>query len=103
MKRTYYAVGIALIALTAAGCAHDFGALDDDYGRSYRAAKAAQILNPEASKNLAPVTGLPGSAAMGAMKAYTDSFTPSQGQQQGPQTLLMTPIPSGAGRDAYGK
>ncbi len=103
MKRTCYATFIALIALTAAGCAHDFGVLDDDYGRSYRAAKAGQILNPEASKNLAPVTGLPGTAAVGAMKAYTDSFVRQQGQMQGPQTLLMTPVPSGAGRDAYGK
>ena len=45
-----------------------------DYGTSFRLAKYNQILNPGASKNLAPVTGLDGRAAHTINEKYMKSF-----------------------------
>jgi len=104
MKGRYCAAAI-LIVLIAAGCNH-YGALKKDYGNSYNAAKYGQILNPAASKNLKPVTGLPGTAVDANMKKYAESFT-STGQAgqagQAPSALMMTPLSLGAGKDVYGK
>lgn len=92
MRGTYYATVIILSALCSAGCAH-YGALDEDRGKSYNAAKAGQILNPGASNNLAPVTGLPGAAADGVMKKYAEGFAPSDGKQQAPKPVTL-PLPT---------
>ncbi len=103
MRGKYLAI-VVLILLIAAGCNH-YGALKKDYGNSYNMAKSGQILNPGASKNLKPVTGLPGTAADAAMKKYGDSFasTGQGGSGQAPSALLMTPLSMGAGKDVYGK
>lgn len=102
MRGKYYAAVVILIFSITAGCAH-YGALTKDYGNSQNMAKSSQILNPEASKNLKPVTGLPGTAADATVKKYTASFAPEQAPQQAPQSLLMTPISMGTGKDVYGK
>ncbi len=107
MKRRTVATAIALVVLITAGCGH-YGALTKDYGNSYNRAKQGQILNPAASNNLAPVTGLPAKAAEATMMKYIDSFAPPQGAaSQGAQSLLMTPISSGVasgtGQNAYGQ
>ncbi len=107
MKRGTVLAAIALVVLITAGCGH-YGALTKDYGNSYNRAKQGQILNPAASSNLAPVTGLSAKAADAAMTKYIESFAPSQGAaSQGAQSLLMTPISSGAatgtGQNAYGQ
>jgi hypothetical protein len=100
--RGRYCAAAVLIVLIAAGC--HYGALDKDYGNSYNAAKYGQILNPGASKNLKPVTGLPGMTADAIMKKYADSFVSSgPAAQQNPAALLMTPISVGTGKDVYGK
>ena len=107
MRGKYFAT-VVLILLIAAGCGH-YGALTKDYGNSYNMMKSAQILNPGASKNLKPVTGLPGIAADATMKNYAQSFATSgqaSGQAaagQAPSALLMTPLSLGAGKDVYGK
>ncbi len=102
MRGKYFA-SVVLILLITAGCGH-YGALTKDYGNSYYMSKSGQILNPAASKNLKPVTGLPGTAGDATMKKYTESFvTAGPGQQQAPSTLLMTPLSVGAGKDVYGK
>jgi len=44
--------------------------LDRHWGTSLEAAKQSQILNPEAGKNLDPVVGLDGQAAMVSMEKY---------------------------------
>jgi hypothetical protein len=106
MRRTYYVAVVVLIFLITTGCAH-FGALEEDYGKSYYAAKTGQILNPEASNNLEPVTGLSGAAADGTMKKYTDSFSPSGQTSQMPQSFAITPIVptegGGTGQNESGK
>ncbi len=102
MSRTYYVIVSILILLITVGCNH-YGSLKQE-GISYNEAKSGQILNPAASDNLAPVTGLPGSAADIAMKKYTESFASSQEcNKKGAQSLLMTPISTGTGQNVYGK
>ncbi len=97
---------IAAIILITAGCAH-YGAVEQNFGNSYNSAKQGQILNAAASNNLAPVTGLRGSAAEATMKKYTDSFSASSEGQQTPQGFAMTPIVptegAGKGQNVYGK
>ncbi len=106
MRGKYFAT-VVLILLITAGCNH-YGALTKDYGNSYNMMKSAQILNPGASKNLKPVTGLPGPAVDATMKNYAQSFAASgqaagQASGQAPSALLMTPLSIGAGKDVYGK
>jgi hypothetical protein len=48
--------------------------LDQNWGRSFQAAKENQILNPEAGKNLSPVVGLDGSAATANLNSYRKGF-----------------------------
>jgi hypothetical protein len=45
-----------------------------DHGTSYKLAKYGQILNPEAEKNLEPVTGLEGPTTEIIMDKYRKSF-----------------------------
>lgn len=48
--------------------------LDQNWGRSYEAAKFNQIANPDAGKDLEPVYGLDGVAAGNAATKYQESF-----------------------------
>ncbi len=48
--------------------------LEMDYGTSYKLAKFNQTLNPDAEKNLEPVTGFDGVAAQATMGRYHKSF-----------------------------
>ncbi len=104
MRKIYYTAAVLTILITV-GCSH-YGQLDTDYGNSYSKAKTGQILNPTASKNQAPVSGLSGKAADANMKKYTDSFSAAQ-QAQGPQSFAITPIVptegAGMGQNVYGK
>ncbi len=61
--------------------------VEKNYGKSYRQAVANQTLDPEAEKNLEPVTGLDGKAAQAGMEKYRKSFEPSR---EVPQTLIQT-------------
>ena len=101
MRRTLIAAVVFTIVFIA-GCGH-YGALTDDYGKSYNMAKQGQILNPDASKNLEPVTGLNGTAAEAVMKKYNDSFKKGKDCDQSAQQGF-TLMPAGAvGADTYGK
>lgn len=57
----------------------------EDFGDAYRQAKANQILNPEAARNLDPVEGFEGRAAEKVMQKYVDSF----GKTQVPATNIL--------------
>ncbi len=102
MKGIYY-IGVVLIVLFAAGC--HYGALTKDYGKSYDMAKYGQILNPQASKNLEPVTGLSGRAAEANMQKYIKSFSQAPAGQSQPSFAvpLMSTSTGGMGQDVYGK
>lgn len=105
MRKKYYAAAVLIVLITV-GCNH-YGALKRDYGNSYNTAKYGQTLNPGASKNQAPVTGLSGRAAESAVKKYTDSFSSSEQASQTPQSFAITPIVptegAGKGQNVYGK
>jgi len=63
-----------LLATVAAGCATPSPKMDDNFGSAVNAAKAAQIVNPDASLNTDPVAGIDGQAADAAMSRYHRSF-----------------------------
>lgn len=61
-------------ALTLSGCASTTPNYDAHFGEAVMAARAQQTINPHASLNTDPVTGLDGRAAREAMTNYYDSF-----------------------------
>jgi hypothetical protein len=61
--------------------------LDKDYGRSVKQAWINQTLDPEAEKNLEPVTGLEGKAAQSSIEKYRKTFEQSR---DAPQPLIQT-------------
>ena len=78
-KRVVIALAV-LLAIGISGCSkgnvsNPLGPgesqLDQNWGRSFEAAKHNQTLNPEAGKNLKPVEGLQGPAAERIMEGYT--------------------------------
>lgn len=89
--RIKYSAAIALMFLLVTGCAH-YGALDEDRGKSYNMAKQGQILNPDASKNLKPVTGLHGAAVAANEEKYIASFRKTA-QKAAPKSFVVPMIP----------
>ena len=71
-KRGFLLIGIAGIFLLAVSCAAT--RVEMDYGTSYKLAKFNQTLNPQAEKNLEPVTGFDGSAAEATIGRYHKGF-----------------------------
>jgi type IV pilus biogenesis protein CpaD/CtpE len=63
-----------LIAAGLVGCVNPAPVLDDNFGKAVNAAKAQQIINPDASLNTDPVAGVDGKAADAAMNRYQRSF-----------------------------
>ena len=73
MKSCFLLIGLVGIFLICVSCAGPTR-LEMDYGTSYNLSKFNQILNPEAEKNLEPVTGFDGRAAKAAITKYEKSF-----------------------------
>ena len=65
-----------LIAAGLVGCVNPAPApvVDENFGNAVNAAKAQQIVNPDASLNTDPVAGVDGQAADAAMNRYHRSF-----------------------------
>lgn len=63
-----------LIATGLVGCVNPAPVVDDNFGNAVKAAKAQQIINPDASLNTDPVAGVDGQAADAAMNRYHRSF-----------------------------
>ena len=61
---------VSLVFLT--GCAQTTH-LSDEYGKSYNALFAAQVVNPDAPHDRAPVDGMPGYTAI---QIYNDVYLP---------------------------
>jgi len=72
-KRGFLLIGLAGIFLISVSCAGP-SRVEMDYGTSYKLAKFNQILNPEAEKNLEPVTGFDGGAAEATIERYRKGF-----------------------------
>jgi predicted small lipoprotein YifL len=66
------AILLASVALT--GCATQTPILDQHFGDAVNAAKAQQIINPDASQNTDPVAGIDGQAANASVDRYHKSF-----------------------------
>jgi hypothetical protein len=67
------AAGIVAAALLC-GCTAATPRLDTHFGQAVNAAKLQQTLNPQASANTDPVTGLGGVPARESIGRYHDSF-----------------------------
>ena len=70
---------VALIA----GCCCAESQLDNNWGRSYEAAKYNQIRNPEAEKNSSPVTGLEGQVGERIMKKHIKGEADKKSSRKG--------------------
>lgn len=71
-------IKLSLAALTGAlflgGCASPKTNLDEHFGEAVNTAKAQQTINPDASRDADPVTGLDGQAAQAVMERYHKAF-----------------------------
>lgn len=80
-----------LIAVTISGCTTTPN-LDSKFGNAVNAAKAQQIINPDASKNADPVAGLDGTPAKDSIERYQNTF------KEPPPTFEIFGITGGGGR-----
>jgi hypothetical protein len=64
-----------LTSVAVIGCASKPTQLDQHFGEAVNAAKAQQIINPDAPQTLSPVAGVDGQAGTAAMDRYHRSFT----------------------------
>ncbi len=81
--------------------------VEKNYGKSYKQALANQILDPEAEKNLEPVTGFDGKGSQIAIEKYRKSFEGSRvgGQSPGQSGTQVVDKPiegGGYGTGGYG-
>lgn len=75
MKRNTDGMYALLVVVMLSGCAATTTpATDARLGEAMTMLKAQQTMNPDASRNTDPVTGLDGKAAKGALDNYRDSF-----------------------------
>jgi hypothetical protein len=63
------------VATTLAGCLSSTPHWDATFGDSVKQLTVMQTLNPQASANTDPVSGIDGTAAVAAQKGYAKSFT----------------------------
>ena len=71
-KRSFLLIGLGVMFLVSTGCVT--GRVEMDYGTSYKLAKFNQTLNPQAEKNLEPVTGEDGKTAEATIDRYRRGF-----------------------------
>lgn len=79
LTRTFTLIGLVAALSIFLGCGPNAPfqtetLLDKNWGKSFESAKNNQILNPEAGKNLDPVTGFDGQAADTNMEKYKEGF-----------------------------
>lgn len=73
MRKTAISIG-CVVATLLAGCVSPTPMYDERFGEAVRTARAQQTLNPNASLNTDPVTGVDGQAAKSAYGNYEKSF-----------------------------
>ena len=73
IKKIMLVMGGVTLCFVFLGCS-GLSRLERDYGRSFHSVKSNQILNPEADKNIEPVTGLDGQAAEASVEKYRKEF-----------------------------
>jgi len=107
MRRAVLCILCFALAIFLLACAARPTRVQKNFGKSVEQAKVNQILDPEAEKNLEPVTGLDGKAAKGAIEKYRMTFEGSRlGGQLPVQTgtqALDKPIEGGGYSSGYSK
>jgi hypothetical protein len=74
MKAWLLIIGLILMG-TLAGCTgYNSGLVAQEWGTSYKLAVANQTLNPDAEKNLKPVSGMDNKAAEKVVNKYNKEF-----------------------------
>ncbi len=82
MRRTViFILCIALTIFLISACAGPTR-VEKNFGKSYKQALTNQILDPEAGKNLEPVTGMDGKAAQSSIEKYRKTFEQSRENSQ---------------------
>lgn len=79
--KTSLILSAAVTALSLGGCMSTTPYWDSRFGEAVRNTTAQQIINPDASLNPDPVTGIDGKAAAGAMGEYHKGFTAPEPEQ----------------------
>jgi hypothetical protein len=96
------AVNLAVLAavgmVTLTGCVSRGAYIESVLGESLAQTKASQTLNPEASLNTDPVTGLDGQSATNAINSYEQSFK----SQASPSTGAGVGGMGGSGSSMFG-
>jgi hypothetical protein len=85
-------VGLAVVLFVSLGCTQAMLAptpLDKNWGRAVEVAKDSQALNPDASQNLDPVTGLDGQAAENDIVKYRKAHAAKQGSGDAGMRVLL--------------
>ena len=75
MKKPDFKLILALLPFSMVGCMTPTPHYDKHFGEAVRTAVAQQTINPDASRNTDPVTGLDGKAADQSIRNYDQSFT----------------------------
>jgi hypothetical protein len=88
LKRYFLIIGIFIGLLFISSCSGTTPNSEDsmtnrNWGRSHGTAIYNQMLNPDAAKNLDPVSGLDGNAADNNVEKYQESF-----KETGPQEIV---------------
>jgi len=73
VKRSFVLIGLAVLFFILEGCAGP-SRLEKDFSTSFKLAKFNQTLNPEAEKNIGPVTGFDGKSAQAIVEKYRKDF-----------------------------
>jgi hypothetical protein len=77
MRKYLLLIGIIAAFSLTFGCAWQESRLAMDYGTSYQLQKYNQTLDPQAEKNLAPVTGMDGRSAQHVAERYEKGYEKS--------------------------
>lgn len=72
-RTTIKLIVLGCAALSISGCMTRYAA-EEGFGDTVRAARAQQIVNPDASRNTVPPKGLHGAAAKATVDRYQKSF-----------------------------
>jgi len=95
IRRCFVLIGLVVIFSFTGGCGGPSpfcpgpSRLKMDYGNSYKLAIFNQTLNPEAEKNLEPVTGFDGRAAREVIERYRKEF-----EKPAPPPTYILPVGS---------
>ena len=72
-KRYFFLFGFVALSFISLSCAGP-GRLETDFGTSSKLMKVNQVWNPEAEKNIEPVTGFDGKAAQANIEKFRKDF-----------------------------